>query len=142
MELLIGTNASNLMEPWEVVNSKAGGPYAVKTLLGWVINGLLREEDEAGNRCTTITANRISVSALEELLVKQYNHDFNERSVDEKTEMSREDRKFLEIMNASVNLSDGHYCLRLPFRNDDVIMPNNRQVAEYRASCLKRKLLH
>lgn len=42
VELLIGTNAPKLMEPWEIVNSQDDGPYAVKTLLGWVVNGPLR----------------------------------------------------------------------------------------------------
>ncbi|KAJ8385113.1 hypothetical protein AAFF_G00192540 [Aldrovandia affinis] len=42
VELLIGTNASNLLEPWEVVNSHGNGPYAIRTLLGWVINGPLQ----------------------------------------------------------------------------------------------------
>lgn len=33
VELLIGTNAAKLMEPWEIINSKDDGPYAVRTLL-------------------------------------------------------------------------------------------------------------
>ncbi|XP_052472158.1 uncharacterized protein LOC128028879 [Carassius gibelio] len=55
--------------------------------------------------------------------------------------MSREDVKFMEIMNSSVELCNGHYCMRLPFREENVIMPNNRHVAEQRALCLKRKLM-
>jgi hypothetical protein len=31
VDLLIGTNASKLMEPWEVINSHGDGPYAVRT---------------------------------------------------------------------------------------------------------------
>ena len=81
-----------------------------------------------------------SLTSLEELLVKQYNHDFNERSVDEQPEMSREDVKILEIMKNSANLTDGHYSLKLPFREEKVSMPNNRHVAEQRALCLKRKV--
>lgn len=34
VDLLIGTNGSKLMEPWEVINSLEDGPYAVRTLLG------------------------------------------------------------------------------------------------------------
>ena len=47
--------------------------------------------------------NRISVCKLEEMLIHQYNHDFNERTVEEK-EMFREDLKFLEIMEHSAVL--------------------------------------
>lgn len=39
VDLLIGTNVSKLMEPWEVVKSQKEGPNAIKTLLGWVITG-------------------------------------------------------------------------------------------------------
>lgn len=42
VELLVGTNAPKLLEPWEVINSQGEGPYAIKTLLGWVVNGPLR----------------------------------------------------------------------------------------------------
>ncbi|XDV29292.1 hypothetical protein PO909_032429 [Leuciscus waleckii] len=109
VELLIGTNAPKCIEPWEVVNSQGGGPYA-----------------------------RISVTSLEQLLISQYNQDFSEVASEEKTEMSVEDRRFLEIANEAV-LQDGHYYLKLPFRKTDVSMPNNRQVAEQRLQTLKRK---
>lgn len=72
VELLIGTDASNVLEPWKVINSVEGGPYAVKTKVGWVINGPLRTGSNSGNKnnCTAVTANRISVERLEEMLIK------------------------------------------------------------------------
>lgn len=45
IDLLIGTNASKVLEPWELVNSQGDGPYAVRTLLGWVIYGPLRGDN-------------------------------------------------------------------------------------------------
>lgn len=49
---LIGANAYKAMEPWEIINSQNNGPYAVKTVLGWVINGPIsrcqeKESDDA-----------------------------------------------------------------------------------------------
>ncbi|KAK0131909.1 hypothetical protein N1851_033296 [Merluccius polli] len=136
VELLIGTNAPNLIEPWEVVNSQSGGPYAARTLLGWVVNGPLRNGTGSAK---SVTVNRISVARLEELLISQYNQDFSEVASEEKTEMSIEDKRFLEMANKAV-LNDGHYNLKLPFRKTDVCMPNNRQVAEQRLQSLKRKM--
>lgn len=97
IDLLIGKNASKVLEPWELVNSQGDGPYAVRTLLGWVIYGPQRGDndirDEIG--CPAAAAvNRISIVNLEELLVKRYNHDFSERASMETEEMSREDVKF------------------------------------------------
>ena len=89
----LGTNAPHLMEPLEVINGTIRyGPYAVRTQLGWVVNGPLRSGND--NR-GIVTANRISVAKIEELLISQYNQDFNEKYMEEKLEMSREDLKFM-----------------------------------------------
>ena len=140
IDLLIGTNASELMEPWELVNSQRGGPYAVRTKVGWVLNGPLRGgRDSKKDGCSAVTPNRISIANIEEMLVNQYNHDFSERSSEEQAEMSRDDIKFMNIVDSSAVLKDGHYTLDLPFRHENSILPNNRCVAEQRLTSLKRK---
>ncbi len=65
-----------------------------------------------------------SVSNLEEML-KQHNHDFNERSREDKDEMSVEDKRLIKIAEESIKLKDGHYTLDLPFRKDDSV-PTSR----------------
>lgn len=45
VDLLIGSNAPKMLEPWEVINSQGDGPYAIRTALGWVINGPLHTYD-------------------------------------------------------------------------------------------------
>lgn len=47
VDLLIGTNAPKILEPWEVLKSCGNGPYAVKTVLGWVVNGPLNGDSTA-----------------------------------------------------------------------------------------------
>ncbi|KAK0131196.1 hypothetical protein N1851_034101 [Merluccius polli] len=138
VELLIGNNAPKAIEPWQVINSHGDGPYAVKTLLGWVINGPLETNAITDSRgYHDVTINRISVAKLEDLIVQQYNHDFNE-IVDDK-EMSVEDKRFVTIAEQSIKLQDGHYSIDLPFRNNSPVMPNNYQVAEQRLIGLKKK---
>ena len=61
------------------------------------------------------------------------------RVYDEKTKMSVEDKKFLNIANESVKVIEGHYCINLPFKVDNVTMPHNRVIAEQRLLNLKRK---
>lgn len=132
VDLLIGTNAPQLLEPWEVVNSDGNGPYAVKTVLGWVVNGPLNGNSGVLEECPrSATVNRISVKRLEELLSSQYSYEFNERSSEER-EMSREDVKFLNTLENSVMLIGGKYCMNLPFRNPEVHLPNNYSVAKQR----------
>lgn len=70
IDLLIGTNASEVMKPWELVNSQGGGPYVVRTKVGWVLNGPLRGGSD-GTSCSAVTTNRISIANIVEILVNQ-----------------------------------------------------------------------
>lgn len=58
IELLIGNDASEVLEPKEVRESKDGWPYAVRTLFGWTINGPLGRMSSLSR-----TGNRIQSSA-------------------------------------------------------------------------------
>ncbi|XP_034084503.1 uncharacterized protein LOC117554262 [Gymnodraco acuticeps] len=108
IDLLIGTNSPKVLEPWELINSQGEGPYAAKTLLGWVFYGPLKGSNDSrdANGHPAAAVNRIAMVHLEELLVKQYKHDFKENTSKETEEMSREDKQFLNIMNHSANMSD------------------------------------
>ncbi|KAL7841314.1 hypothetical protein SRHO_G00250050 [Serrasalmus rhombeus] len=75
--LLIGANIPKAMEPLQVVNSVDEGPYAVRTALGWTVNGPLKGgNDGLRTRSPAVTANRISVARLEELWHQQFKLDF------------------------------------------------------------------
>lgn len=74
------------------------------------------------------------------MLITQYNQDFCEKFANDKEEMSGEEKKFMEIMESSVQLKDGHYMIKLPFKNKNVNMPNNISVARQRDRSLRQKL--
>lgn len=138
--LLIGANCSRAMEPWHIINGQAGGPYAVKTAIGWVVNGPIRKDlNDTENEPTHLSVNRISLTEIEKLLVQQYNADFPERNYDDKEEMSQEDKQFLRSVEKTTIFENGHYSIGLPLRNEKLQMPNNRCVAEQRVACLLRK---
>lgn len=138
--LLIGANCSRALEPWRIINSQGGGPYAMKTAIGWVVNGPVKKElQDTTNWTPHFSVNRISIVEIEKLLVEQYNSDFQELKYNEKEEMSQEDRHFMESVQRTTVFENGHYSIGLPFRNEDVKMPNNRSVAEQRITCLLRK---
>lgn len=141
--LLIGANVPKAMEPWEVVSSVGNGPYAVRTKLGWTVNGPLREScSHTGKRTPTKTmANRISVASLENLWLQQFQMDFPEGGKHDEVEMSREDHQFMDIVMDSAKRVDGHYNICLPLKNKMVNMPNNRIMAEQRTQSLRRKFI-
>ncbi len=140
IEILIGINVPKAMEPWQIVNSQGNGPYAVKTALGWVVNGPLHScssMNETG--LISVTANRISMEKIKDLLIRQYNHDFPEKEYEEKREMSVEDKTFMSIVTSSVELKNGHYHLPLPFRDKEAILPNNYEMAAQRTLNLAKR---
>ncbi|KAI2644916.1 DNA repair protein RecO [Labeo rohita] len=138
--LLIGVNCSRVMEPLHIINGQDGGPYAVKTAIGWVVNGPVRKDlNDSENEPSHFSVNRISLMEIEKLLVQQYNTDFPERKYDDKEEMSLEDKQFLKSVEKTTIFENGHYSIGLPLRNENLQMPNNRCVAEQRLACLLRR---
>ena len=53
--------------------------------------------------------------------------------------MSREDKKFMKILQDGTQLRNGHYQVPLPFKDPCVILPNNRYQARQRFSYLDKK---
>ena len=141
--LLIGANVPKAMELWEMVSSVGKGPYAVRTKLGWTVNGPLREGYSHTDERKPIktVANRISVASLENLWLKQFQMDFPEGEKHDEVEMSREDHQFMDMVMESAKQVDGHYTICLPLKNRMVNMPNNRIIAEQQAQSLRHKFI-
>ena len=89
VDLLIGTDAPKALEPWEVINSQNEGPYAVRTRVGWVINGPLHVGScRSKSGYSSVTANRISVEHLQETTTLMRDHQKNRLKCPEKTSNS------------------------------------------------------
>lgn len=56
--------------------------------------------------------------------------------------MSREDCRFMGIMESSATLYDERYWLKLPLRKPEIFLPNNFAVAKQRILGLKRKFVN
>ena len=114
----------------QVISLQNGGPYASKVALGWVINGPV--------------GRKIGKSLNASFFVKTKVHpmctDFIDACNDHYKEMSRDDQRFIEIVeNTMEKNADDHYEISLPIKGEDM-MPNNRPQALNRLSDPKRKL--
>lgn len=109
--MLIGANVPKAMEPWKVASSVSDGPYAVRTELGWTVNGpLMKACGSTDMRSPTLrVVNHILVACIENLF-KQ----FKVGGKHHKVETSRED---MDMVVESVKLVDGHYTICLPLKN-------------------------
>jgi len=56
----------------------------------------------------------------------------------QKSTLSREDIRFLQIAESSAKLQGNHYTLKLPFKKENVYLPNNFSVAKQQILGLKR----
>lgn len=136
--LLLCVNVPKAMEPWDKIPSNDNGLFAIKTILGWVMNGPIDTVPENGIFNTFVTVNGID-ARLEEQIRYQFNHDYCERAIDDVPEPSKEDKTFLEFVKNSVHFEDRHYIIDLPFKSETVTMPNNRKQAEQILISLSRK---
>ena len=148
--LLIGSNCPAALEPLEVVPCQSDGPYALRLRHGWTVSGPLQIKTEHdGDR---IIANRITIREVEtqkeiiapKSLLRMLEMDFNDHTVSKVPDErgpSQEDKRFLNVVEKETKIVDGHYQVPLPFRHNDVIMPNNKEQAIKRANWQKKKML-
>lgn len=136
--LLIGTDCPDAHIPLEVRSGNGDEPYAIRTKLGWTVRGPIP---------TNMITNSVSVNfgqsfdvMLQQQLEKMWNTDFDDKLRIEKNVMSLEDKRALKMMESSTRYENGHYKLKLPWRNENAKIPNNLPLAHARLEQLKRKL--
>ena len=135
VELLIGANVPKALQPREVIPAISEGPYATRVDLGWVING------PTGRKPKYVPSSCFFMKSVEAHLMCIACADFADSFPFDKLGLSRDDLKFLNIVEDSVkHCEDGHCQISLPLKNPRLKMPENRVQAERRALYLKRKL--
>lgn len=139
--LMIGNNVPQAMEPYEVIHSsEEGGPFAIKSKLGWLVFGSPRAMNQS-----RVHVNRTKVDDvnLDLMLTNVYNREFQDLSLCSSSKgLSGEDRKWLEKVEDSCAMNScGHYEISMPFRDNNLELPSNRNQALKRLENLKRKFL-
>jgi hypothetical protein len=139
IDILVGNDVADSYTPLDVRTGPRGSPYASRTLLGSVVWNL--ERVSASKRPCVNRAELAMVQQAEDnrRLEQIYQKSVNLYFTDEKKEHSVEDQRFLVQMENSLQFVEGHYEMSLPFRNEDVMLPNNEVQAVQRLGSLKRK---
>eukprot|EP00794_Sanderia_malayensis_P019620 gene19620-biopygen13889 len=140
VDLLIGVDVPEALQPEEIRRGEPGGPFAVRTKFGWTLNGPLGQTEVAAAQCGMTSTNQ-PTDFLSEQLKKYFNHEFDDCISNDRKLMSANDKKALEVFEESAKLNNGHYVLAIPWKNPQPCLPNNRSLAESRLTYLKRKLL-
>lgn len=137
IELLIGQDA-NLI-PLDVKAGEPGEPFAVRTKLGWAVNGPLDSEGSGND----VSSNFVDAggATLDQQLKRFWEIDSPDPLVSDQRGMSTNDRTVLQMWNDSSRMVEGHHELPIPFKDRPPQLENNRMMAEQRLSSLRRRLL-
>lgn len=135
--ILIGSDRPDIIDiaHEKRVGSK-GEPFAVKTPLGWTVYGPVEEHND-GRIHINLTSTEHE--DLNEKLELMYDEHFKD-TYSEEEGTSIEDRRAKAIMDESTTLVDGHYQIKLPFRQDQPHFPDSKPTAERRLTWLKKRM--
>ena len=137
VSILIGNDVPEAHWVFEERRGRRKQPCAARTLLGWTLIGPLGSTNHCGASINFLSGGQEPLSGQIE---RMYNADFTETTASSKELMSIEDRRALAIMESTVQMTDGHYQLSLPWKYENPCLPNNRTMAVKRLDLLKRRL--
>ena len=138
LTILIGNDRPDLIDKqFDRKEGEQGEPVAVRTPLGWTVHGPIGEtvKDRVHINFTRTGQDSLSVQ-----LEHMYDEEFVEADANAEEGMSVEDRKAQELMDQSATLVNGHYQLKLPFRQEKPDLPESLSTATSRLSWLERKM--
>jgi hypothetical protein len=142
--LLLGNNVPDAYVPLEVRTGPRGSPHASRTLLGWIPWNVIRDGSRGNYSVNEVQVKAIQLhhddKQLEQLYRMSISRDFPEHDSEEKKELSQEDKLFLSKLDKSVHQVDGHYEICLPFRKEEVSLPDNRIQAEQRLKSVQHRM--
>ena len=135
--LLIGQDCPEALIPLTTVPGARGEPYAIRTRLGWTVNGPVSRRKKTPPTCHF--ARGESLSRLSDKVERFWRLESGGVFEQEKG-TSLSDRKVLARWEEEAIYEGGHYTLPIPFREEQPHLPDNRQMAERRLESLARKL--
>ena len=122
-----------------VLEQRLGGrkhPYAVRTLLGWVIFGPSSYTTYQTRSVNCVTAEE---STLTDQLMKMYDAEFADVQLLDKG-ISADDADAVAIVESGTRFVDGHFVVPLPWRKEVTMGTSNYASALTRLHNLKRRL--
>ena len=144
VELLLGQNVQSAFCVSELRYGQPNDPHGLHLGLGWALWGMDHLSKKESNNAEAYNINFIQekeqTNSCQEIL-QTLSRDFDDIDLPQVPCLSKEDTKALNIFEESVSQEDDHYKVGLPWKEEDVHLPNNKFVAEKRLFSLKKKLL-
>ena len=140
-DLIIGQDHSEMMIPLQVRSGEQGVnlPYAIRTRLGWVLNGKFGSVRASPGQAFGICSH-ITIDEATEIKSKVDNLWSIEHEGETNDSWSVEDRNVYDMWERCSFLQDGRYVVPIPWRDGRPNLPNNRFLALKRLESTLRKL--
>jgi hypothetical protein len=141
VKLLIGANVPKAHLQIETREGPPNEPIAIHTCLGWCVMGV---QDTAMSKSPRAHVNFLSSASVGlDGLVSQVERFWQTESfgvkVDADKSFSIQDQKALEVLEANTRFSNGHYEVPMLWKNENVKMPFNRDMANKRFQTLSKR---
>lgn len=140
VDLLIGQDVPQALLPLEIRRGRYGEPFAVRTTLGWTINGPLGPLPvlHGNNAISQLSKAQMTLPNMH----PEYFWDHGPMDLlDNDQALSIEDRRVLRLWEATTTQVKGHYQFPIPFRQEEPGLPDNKMMAERRLFHLRQRLL-
>ena len=147
--VLIGSNCKALMRQEETRVGPPEFPDAILTPLGWTLCGTyeLAPNDESPacvNYCvmsTSQSADPILCQDIHSLVERLWSTESFGCQYDYDVPQSAEDRRAMELLEGTCRMIEGHYEIGMLWKNDHVVLPENKSQCENRFLLQRKRLL-
>ena len=134
VDVIIGQDCSALLTPLEVRRGSRNSPFAIRTVLGWCLNGTAPQTTNA-----IVTSNFVSTQQIDQKLNRLW--EMEEYFTPQSTpDGSAEDDYVLSLWDQECTVVDGHFQIPIPWKNLTEPMPNNLTLAKRRLYQLQGSL--
>ena len=134
IDLLIGQDYADCFMPLDLLKGKKYEPYAVMTPLGYVVYGP-NSNHTVGN---SVISHSISTTQLDSDISKLWELDQSDVCSD--TAMSVEDLNVKSLWDKKARFTDGRWEVPIPWKSEQVVLPNNISQAKARLMGLQKNL--
>ena len=141
VDILLGSDALDLIVPREVREGPPGAPWAVLTRLGWVATGRLPQEYLDSD--STRQVNHIKLeenSELHDMVTQWWKTDSFGTKYSNAVNRSKEDKAALDILNGTTKRAGERYETGLLWKSQNVKLHGNVSTAMSRLISTERKL--
>ena len=140
VDILIGADVIKAHLADQTRSGLVNEPIGIHTPLGWSIVGpTLAAAKTVGPTSLVVNFVRVDNDTLRKQLMKMFRDDF--QTDNGATGLSVEDKEALASIRSSIKLNNGHVTVSLPWKHNNVTLPNNRQMALRRIIHFQKRFL-